>query len=114
MKIWLDDKRQAPEGWRLAKTASAAIGLLKKCKVTDISLDHDLGEGNGTGNDVLLWIEAATFMKNDYIPPKITIHSANVSAANKMRLGAERIEKEARGRKRNVKLCRNRIKKNSQ
>jgi hypothetical protein len=91
MKIYLDDIRTAPEGWVLVKTAQDAIGLLKSNKVSEISLDHDLGDAiNGTGYDVVLWIEQEIYMGN-YIPPKIIIHSANVPAREKMEAGIKSI-----------------------
>ena len=55
--------------------------------MTEISLDHDLGDDNrGTGYDVVLWIEKEV-MTNHFIPPYIRVHSANVSARRKMELG---------------------------
>ena len=60
MKVYLDDQRGAPEGWKLVRSAKEAIGYLKSGKVTEISLDHDLGDDDsGTGYDVIKWIEQA-------------------------------------------------------
>jgi hypothetical protein len=48
MNIWLDDERPMPAGFDVhVKTAKDAIALLAQGNVTLISLDHDLGEGNG-------------------------------------------------------------------
>ena len=59
MKVWLDDVREAPEGWIHIRTPEEAIDLLRSGAVEEISLDHDLGifteEGEATGYDVLLW-----------------------------------------------------------
>ena len=58
MKIYLDDMRQTPDGWIGMKYPGKVIELLKSNKVTEISLDHDLGDDSfGNGYDVILWIE---------------------------------------------------------
>ena len=54
-------------------------------------LDHDLGDDlRGTGYGVILWIEKAVVLEG-FCPPKITVHSANVSARRKMEQGIEKI-----------------------
>jgi len=101
MKIYLDDMREPPVGWRLVRWPEEAIELLKTGKVTHISLDHDLGDDErGTGYDVLLWIEEQTSLSG-FQPPVITVHSANVSARMKMERAIEsiyRIYKISKGR----------------
>ncbi len=87
MKLYLDDEIKNPVGWIRVFWPDEAIAWLKTEMVTEISLDHDLGDdGRGTGYDVILWIENEV-MTNYFIPPKIHIHSANVSARRKMELG---------------------------
>lgn len=84
MKVYLDDLRPAPEGWVRVFWPDEVIALLKTGLVTEISLDHDLGsEQRGTGYDVLLWIEDAV-VTTRFIPPKITVHSANPVARQRM------------------------------
>jgi len=69
---------------------------LQKGDVTEVSLDHDLGDDErGTGNDVILWIEEQVYT-NSFVPPKIYVHSANSSAKQKMLLGINSIERELR------------------
>lgn len=95
MNIYLDDKRQNPQGFVLTKTVEDTIILLKlyENEVDILSLDHDLGSYIQTGYDVLLWIEKEMFL-NGYIPPKkIHIHTTNPSARVKMELAVKRIEK---------------------
>ncbi|XAQ41722.1 hypothetical protein PEE19_14430 [Ralstonia solanacearum] len=93
MKVFLDDERATPDGWRRVYWPEEAIQLLKTGFVEEISLDHDLGDdGRGTGYDVILWIEAAVALRC-FNPPKITVHSANSSAADKMRAGVHAIER---------------------
>ncbi len=86
MKLYLDDERKTPVGWVRVFWPEEAIAWLKTEMVTEISLDHDLGDDDrGTGYDVILWIENEV-MTNNLIPPQIHIHSANVSARRKMEL----------------------------
>lgn len=78
MRIWLDDLRKMPVGYDIhVTTAQQAIELLGNKGVTDISLDHDLGQEEcGTGYDVALWIERQAFL--GFLPPLYwQIHSAN-------------------------------------
>ena len=87
MKLYLDDERKTPVGWIRVFWPDEAIAWLKTEMVTEISLDHDLGDDDrGTGYDVILWIENEV-MTNNFIPPQINIHLANVSARIKMELG---------------------------
>lgn len=87
MKLYLDDERKTPVGWVRVFWPDEAIVWLETETVTEISLDHDLGDDDrGTGYDVILWIENEV-MTNKFIPPQIHIHSANVSARRKMELG---------------------------
>jgi len=91
MKVFLDDERLTPDGWHRVYWSDEAIKLLKTGEVTEISLDHDLGDDEkGTGYDVILWIEQAVFLK-DFNPPRIRVHSANSSARQKMEAGIKKI-----------------------
>lgn len=93
MKVYLDDERPVPVGWIGVRWPEEAIEILKTGKVTDISLDHDLGDDDhGTGYDVILWIEEAVATAQ-FKPPAITVHSANPSARQKMESGIASIER---------------------
>ena len=84
MKVYLDDERSTPEGWTRVYWPNEAIELLKSGNVTEISLDHDLGDDDRrTGYDVVLWIEEQVAL-HGFVPPMMSVHSANVSAHNKM------------------------------
>ena len=63
MRVWLDDIDPMPPDFDVhVRTADEAIKLLKAGKVTDISFDHDLGEGTGKeGIDVAKVIEDGAF-----------------------------------------------------
>jgi hypothetical protein len=93
MKVYLDDERATPIGWHRVYWPEEAIALLKKNIVTEISLDHDLGDDvHGTGYDVLLWIEEAVYTQS-FVPPMIYVHSANTSAKHKMMLAISNINR---------------------
>lgn len=96
MKVYLDDERATPDGWHRVYWPEEAILLLKAGCVTEISLDHDLGDdAHGTGYDVVLWIEEAVITRG-FVPPIMSVHSANSSARQKMEAGIQTIYKRAR------------------
>jgi hypothetical protein len=93
MKIYLDDERPTPVGYHRCYWPSEVIELLQSENVTEVSLDHDLGDDErGTGYDVILWIEEQVHL-NNYQPPIIKVHSANSSARQKMQNGINSILK---------------------
>ncbi len=93
MKVFLDDERKTPDGWVRVYWPDEAIALLRTGAVTEISLDHDLGDDiRGTGYDVVLWIEEAV-ATDGFVPPVILVHSANSSAREKMIAGGRAIER---------------------
>ena len=58
MKIFLDDIREAPAGWRRVYRPDEAIALLAQGGVTVLSLDHDLGDYRDSkrrSGDCILW-----------------------------------------------------------
>lgn len=85
MKIYLDDVRNAPEGWELARNAQEFEHLYEANKqhVTHISLDHDLGDNQKTGHDVVKYLmtnvveEMKVSKKLISNFPLISCHSAN-------------------------------------
>lgn len=92
MKLWLDDIRPAPEGWFWVKTAWDAIEQLSRGGVTEVSLDHDLGDDeNGTGQFVATWIEAEAY-HGRFARIGWRVHSANPIGAERMRMALERAE----------------------
>ena len=92
MKVFLDDLRTEPDGWVRVFWPDQAIALLESGLVTDISLDHDLGDDQrGTGYDVLLWIEEAVHLR-DFVPPRMQVHSANTSARLRMQAAIASID----------------------
>lgn len=84
MKIWLDDMREAPdESWVHVRNEREFFDLLECAgeneEIEVISFDHDLGEGEPTGYDILkkfifLCIEDTSFR---LWPRRIESQSAN-------------------------------------
>ena len=75
MKLWLDDMRKPPKGWKWAKTVDKAKDILFKNRVEHISFDHDLGLKE-SGYDLACWIEARA--ANGWIDAMTwSVHSAN-------------------------------------
>jgi hypothetical protein len=93
---WFGDRDIAePDDWVWAKTVRQAIEALERNDVTEVSLDHDLGEGAnvGSGYDVLLWIEARAALDETYRPPVIHIHTSNTGTLSRMEAAVEGIER---------------------
>lgn len=93
MKVFLADERPTPEGWVRVYWPDEAITLLEQGHVVELSLDHDLGDDTrGTGYDDVRWIEQAVAL-HGFHPPRITVHSANSSAREKMLAGIRSIQR---------------------
>jgi hypothetical protein len=93
VKIFLDDERATPDGWVRAYWPSEVIAYLQAGGVTEVSLDHDLGnDERGTGYDVVLWVEEAVATRG-FVAPILTVHSANSSARAKMEQGIAKIQR---------------------
>ena len=80
MKLWIDDVRPAPEGYRWAKSVNVAIEYIFNNNIELIDIDHDAGDYAKYGGDyikVLDWLEETG---RSY---PIRIHSMNpVGVAN--------------------------------
>lgn len=87
MKVWLDDLRQAPDGWVRTYNSNMTIEMLGRGNVTHLSLDHDLGNEDIVGNGymVMEWLEEEASYGNFYIDPNnIKFHTANIVGRKKM------------------------------
>lgn len=100
MKIFLDDIRLGPQDWVTVHTVEETIKCLKTGKVSRLSLDHDLGideEGRErTGYEVLCWIEWQV-IEHGFVPPILSIHSANPVGHKRMSQVIEKITKHIGG-----------------
>lgn len=102
IKIWLDDERD-PEIWKMGETDWLWVKDVFSCvqnlmsnpnTIDELSLDHDLGTAFETGYDVLLALEDwASNGEWDWIPKKISIHTSNISAHQKMEAAVRSIER---------------------
>ena len=90
MKVFLDDCREAPNGWERLCHALDVISLLDGCskrniRIEILSLDNDLGLEEAEGREVLDWLEWAKFVDPDFLfPDRIVVHSANPVARQRM------------------------------
>lgn len=92
MKLFVDDIRNPPDGsWFLTRNYNEAIDILQSCKVSVVSLDHDLGNGK-SGYDVAKWIEKQVFL-HQIQAPEILCHSQNPVGKRNILAVAEAIEK---------------------
>lgn len=95
-KVYLDDERATPDGWVRVYWPDEAYRYLEAGLVSEISLDHDLGDdARGTGYDVVLWLEEQ-FHLHGRVPPKISLHTANTSARMKMQAGVDALLRKVR------------------
>ena len=94
-KVWLDDVRKAPAGWVHFKEIKSLINYYKKNykKITEISLDHDLGDNVPPGYDFLLWLEEMVYTGKYKKVPIIKVHSANPVGRKRMEQSIQSIYK---------------------
>lgn len=77
MKLYVDDLRDCPEGYTVARTVEEALYYLRNHKVNILSLDHDLGEDKNhnllpTGYDLV-----KTMCEERLRADKIYLHTDN-------------------------------------
>jgi len=82
MKLYVDDNRECPAGWDIARSYDEAIEKLTNNKYDELSLDHDIASYRAdgremTGYDIALWLANRKMLTNEYVPPVIKVHSAN-------------------------------------
>jgi hypothetical protein len=93
MKIYLDDRREAPEDYVVCRSYDEFISLVKQEMPEEVSFDHDLelphyqgSYSNGkTGYDALLFLLSWCIMKEVSLPT-IKLHSANPEGIERMRI----------------------------
>jgi hypothetical protein len=75
IRLWLDDIRTPPnDTWTWVKTVDEAVALMETGRVTEASLDHDLGDEVPEGRRLVLWMA-----EHDIWPSEaISVHSGNV------------------------------------
>lgn len=85
MKLWIDDVRPAPEGWKHAYTSEEALEMIRSNPAFEwISFDHDLGvDEHGEEDSVrhvinTLWVYG---QESDKLPRYASVHSDNYPGA---------------------------------
>ncbi|MBE6424194.1 cyclic-phosphate processing receiver domain-containing protein [Succinivibrio dextrinosolvens] len=88
VKIWLDDERDAPDGYEHCHSVNEAISKIKfyekhSVAIEELNLDHDLGDYAKEGGDAIKLIDWLCMRETFY---KIELHTANpVGRANMQR-----------------------------
>ncbi len=86
MKLFIDDNREAPEGWHLARTITEAIRVIASQDIKEISIDHDIENYEQENFTAVAYFIGAWYGLDEFDEhPKITVHSGNP-------VGAERIK----------------------
>lgn len=94
-KLFVDDERDFPDGWDIARNYEDAITLLKLVDYAEISLDHDIASYDATGKewtgyDILCVLEQYRMVYNKKIP-YIFVHTANAAVAAMMQKVADKL-----------------------
>lgn len=87
MKLFVDDFRECPEGWTLARTVTEAIRLIHTHQPEEISLDHDIRvcANKRCANRGETFEPVARFLAAyGYNPRRVIFHTGNCGAAYKM------------------------------
>lgn len=79
INVFLDDRRSAPQGFHLARTAEQCIRLLRSESIGILSLDYNLGSKAVTGYRV-----AKHMVRSRIYPGRIVIHSNSPKGRAKM------------------------------
>lgn len=91
IKLWIDDVRPAPEGYKWIKSVNEAIRFLEEGKwydtyITDVELtidiDHDAGDYAADGGD---YIKILDWMEKENMRATFHIHSMNPVGVQNMR-----------------------------
>jgi len=83
-KLFLDDIRTTPKGWERVHTAQECVNEISTQQYDYVSLDHDLGENQPTGYDVLKWLEEVVHTHKEFKIPTIFIHTDNPVGRERM------------------------------
>lgn len=97
-KLYVDDLRECPQGWDVARNFHTAIVMLEMTEYDIVSLDHDIASFYGnkemTGRDILNWLIARK-MDGHYTPNCVKVHSANPVGCETMEIDIKRVFCEA-------------------
>lgn len=94
MKLWIDDIRPAPNtGWVIARTGREAKALIRQFDFTHISFDHDLGDDQPSGYDLVCLLEELVYLHGKRVPERLTCHSDNPPGKANIERAIKQIEK---------------------
>lgn len=88
IRIWLDDEREAPEGYIHCHSVNETIRRIHECErqcvfIEELNLDHDLGDYAKDGGDAIGLLDFLVERETFY---KVVLHTANpVGRANMQR-----------------------------
>ncbi|MEK7216089.1 MAG: cyclic-phosphate processing receiver domain-containing protein [Chloroflexota bacterium] len=88
IKLFVDDLRDPPEGWHLARTVTEAIRVLATApvRVAEVSVDHDIThDGRDCPETFEPVVRYIALMPPGTRPDKAVIHTANVVQAGKLK-----------------------------
>ena len=96
-RLFVDDERDFPEGWDIARSFEDAMILLSLIDYDEISLDHDIASWDTdgtelTGYTILCYLERQVLEYGNKIP-FIYIHTANPAVRCKMQRVADALNK---------------------
>ena len=94
MKVFMDDVREAPEGWTRTYNIEETKALLLTRQVISLSLDNDLGslDPKTEGHHVLSFLEEVINDDMTFPIPVMTVHSSNAARAQSMSQTIKRLE----------------------
>lgn len=92
IKIWLDDIREAPDGYFHCRSVNEAVRRIVKCEeehtvIDVIDCDHDLGDYAGDGGDGIKLIDWLA-ERETYYP--VALHTMNPVGRENMQREIER------------------------
>lgn len=83
MRLFVDDLRPAPEGWRLARTVEEAVALLANEAVEELSLDYMIGHIPGATFAPVARFVAA--LPSERRPRRVRLHTSSEHGAWELR-----------------------------
>jgi hypothetical protein len=85
--LFIDDLRQPPRGWKLARTNDEAIEILSAGGVREVSIDHNIMTVGYSQQDEETFMPTASYiagMPEGKRPRMVTIHTSNSVGASRM------------------------------
>lgn len=92
LKLFVDDLRECPVGWQVARTVTDAIRILAQWDVEEVSLDHDIMDHfDKASKETFEPVARFIALLHDYrkshgleAVPKVRIHTSNPAGGLRM------------------------------